>query len=147
MSETMGKYLDQCCEDAWDVIRGRKKIIGNKIVNIEDTEETDKKNKEEYGWLTPDGTFHSVEFGNHQAWASEYLLKLYCEGKISYEQTRPKENGDVGNLLTDMGWILIHNPHGYDFKITRNLSKRVTIKQKDYLRSIGKIDLLEKEFV
>lgn len=46
-----------------------------------------------------------------------------------------------------MGWILIHNPHGYDFKITRNLSKRVTNKQKDYLRSIGKIDLLEKEFV
>lgn len=88
-----------------------------------------------------------MEFGNHQAWASEYLLRLYREGKISYEQVRREDNGDVGDLLTDMGWILIHNPHGYDLKITRNLSKRVTNKQKDYLRSIGKIDLLEKEFV
>lgn len=142
----MGKYLDQCCEDAWDVIRGRKKIIGNKIIDIEDVEETVNK-REEYGWLAPDGTFYPVEFGNHQAWDSEYLLRLYHEGKISYEQVRCKDNGDVGDLLTDMGWILIHNPHGYDFKITRNLSKRVTNKQKDYLRSIGKIDLLEKEFV
>ena len=110
----MGKYLDQCCDDAWEVIRGRKKIVGNKIVNIEDAKEIEKKGKEVYGWLA---------------------------------QARPKDNGDVGDLLTDMGWILIHNPHGYNFKITRNLSKRVTNKQKDYLCSIGKIDLLEKEFV
>lgn len=88
-----------------------------------------------------------MEFGNHQAWASEYLLKLYSDEKISYEQARPKDNGDVGDLLTDMGWILIHNPHGYDFKITRNLSKRVTNKQKDYLRSVGKIHLLEENFI
>lgn len=143
----MRKYLDQCCDDAWDIIRGRKKIVRNKIVNIEDTEETENKNKEMYGWLAPDGTFYSVEFGNHQAWASEYLLKLYRDGEISDEQARHKDNGDIGDLLTDMGWILIHNPHGYDFKITRNLSKRVTNKQKDYLRGIGKFDLLKKEFV
>lgn len=143
----MGKYLDQCCNDAWDVIRGRKKIVGNKIIDIEGVEGIEKKSEEVYGWLAPNGKFYPVEFGNHQAWASEYLLKLYHDGEISDEQARLKDNGDVGDLLTDMGWILIHNPHGYDFKITRNLSKRVTNKQKDYLRSIGKIDLLEKEFV
>lgn len=142
--EFMGKYLDQCCNDAWDVIRGRKKIIGNKIVNIEVAEEIKNKNKEVCGWLAPDGTFYPVEFGNHQIWASEYLLRLYRDGEISYVQARREDNGD---LLTDMGWILIHNPHGYDFKITRNLSKRVTNKQKDYLRSIGKIDLLEGDYV
>ena len=143
----MGKYLDQCCEDAWDVIRGRKKIVGNKIIKIGDVKEVESKSKENYGWLAPDGTFYSVEFGNHQAWAAEYLLKLYREGKISYEQASRKDNGDIGDLLTDMGWILIHNPHGYDFKITRNLSKRVTNKQKEYLCSIGRIDLLEKDFI
>ena len=143
----MGKYLDQCCNDAWDVIRGRKKIVGNKIIDIEGVEGIEKKSEEVYGWLAPNGKFYPVEFGNHQAWASEYLLKLYRDGEISDKQARPNDNGDVGDLLTDMGWILIHNPHGYDFKITRNLSKRVTNKQKDYLRSIGKIDLLEKEFV
>ena len=143
----MGKYLDQCCNDAWDVIRGRKKIVGNKIIDIEGVEGIEKKSEEVYGWLAPNGKFYPVEFGNHQAWASEYLLKLYRDGEISDKQARPNDNGDVGDLLTDMGWILIHNPHGYDFKITRNLSKRVTNKQKVYLRSIGKIDLLEKEFV
>lgn len=143
----MKKYLKQCCDDAWDIICGRKKIVGNKIVNIEDTEVIKRKNKEVYGWLAPDGTFYSVEFGNHQTWASEYLLKLYREGKISYKQTIRENNGNASDLLTNMGWILIHNPHGYGFKITRNLSKRVTNKQKDYLRSIGKINLLENEFV
>lgn len=142
----MGKILDQCCKDAWDVIKGKKKIIGNRIIKIEDTKETENKSEENYGWLAPDGTFYPVGFGNHQLWASEYLLRLYCEGKISYEQARCEDNGNVGDLLTDMGWILIHNPHGYDFKITRNLSKRVTNKQKDYLRSIGKLDDLEKDF-
>lgn len=143
----MGKILDQCCEDAWDVIRERKKIVGNKIIEIKDINCIENENQKEYGWLAPDGTFYSVEFGNHQVWAAEYLLKLYSEGKISYEQASRNDNGDVGDLLTDMGWILIHNPHGYDFKITRNLSKRVTNKQKEYLCSIGKSDLLEKEFV
>ena len=142
----MGEILDQCLKDAWDIVRGRMKIVGNRIIDVEDAEEP-KKNKEEYGWLAPDGTFYPVEYGNHQAWASKYLLRLYLEGEISYEQARREDNGDAGDLLTNMGWILIHNPHGHDFKITRNLSKRVTNRQKEYLRSIGKIDLLDKEFV
>lgn len=142
----MGKYLDQCCEDAWDVIQGRKKIIGNRIIDAED-EAVFKNSGEDYGWLAPDGTFYPVEFGRHQEWAADYLLNLYSEGVISYEEARCKNNKDVGDLLTDMGWILIHNPHGHNFKITRNLSKRVTNKQKDYLRSIGKIDEVEKDFI
>ena len=142
----MGEILDQCLKDAWDIVRGRMKIVGNRIIDVEDAEEP-KKNKEEYGWLAPDGTFYPVEYGNHQAWASKYLLRLYREGEISYEQARREDNGDAGDLLTNMGWILIHNPHGHDFKITRNLSKRVTNRQKEYLRSTGKIDLLDKEFV
>ena len=120
----MGEILDQCLKDAWDIVCGRMKIVGNRIIDVEDAAEP-KKNKEEYGWLAPDGTFYPVEYGNHQAWASKYLLRLYREGEISYEQARREDNGDAGDLLTNMGWILIHNPHGHDFKITRNLSKRV----------------------
>lgn len=97
-----------------------------------------------YGWLSPDGTFYPVEFGKHQMWAANYLLKLYRDDKISYEQANV---GDPGDLLTDMGWILIHNPHGFGLKITRNLSKRVTDKQKDYLRRIGEIDKLREDFI
>lgn len=146
VGDILEKILDQCCDNAWDVIRGRKRIIGNKIINVTNAF-VDANNEEQYGWLAPDGTFYSVEFGNHQAWAGEYLLNLYREGKISYEQARINDNGDIGGLLTDMGWILIHNPHGYGFKITRNLSKRVTNKQKEYLNKIGKFDMLEKEFL
>ena len=32
---------------------------------------------EDYGWLTPNGTFFSVEFGNHQEWAAQYFLNEY----------------------------------------------------------------------
>lgn len=143
----MGKFLNQCCDDAWDVIRGRKKIVGNKIINVEETKKLENKVKEEYGWLAPDGIFYPVEFGNHQAWASKYLSGLYREDRALYEQARRNDNRDVVDLLTDMGWILIHNPHGYGFKITRNLSKRVTNKQKDYLCKIGKLEEAEKDFV
>ena len=73
----MGKYLDQCCNDAWDVIRGRKKIVGNKIIDIEGVEGIEKKSEEVYGWLAPNGKFYPVEFGNHQACESEYHFKIY----------------------------------------------------------------------
>lgn len=29
----------------------------------------------DYGWLEPNGTFHAVEWGNHQEWANDYLDK------------------------------------------------------------------------
>lgn len=96
-------------------------------------------NQNQYGWLAPDGTFYPVGFGEHQAWAANYLLKLYNDGKMFYEQISLKDNKNVGDLLIDMNWILIHNPHGYGLKITRDLSKRITIKQKDYLNKIGLI--------
>ena len=43
--EFMGSILDQCANDAWDVIRGRKKIVGNVIIDInkEETEYTEKQ--------------------------------------------------------------------------------------------------------
>lgn len=143
----MGKILEQCCVDAWDVIQGKKKIVGNKVVNIEEINDIENEHEEGYGWLAPEGTFYFVEFGNHQAWEAEHLLELYREEKISYEQARIKDNENAGDLLIKMGWILIHNPHGYGIKITRNLSKRITNKQKEYLCKIKKIDEMEKDFI
>ena len=49
----MGEILDQCLKDAWDIVRGRMKIVGNRIIDVEDAEEP-KKNKEVYGCLAPD---------------------------------------------------------------------------------------------
>lgn len=127
----MGKYLEKCTNDAWDVIRGRKKIVGNKIIEVVDESKNEEKKEIEYGWLAPDGIFYPVEFGNHQAWAAEYLLNLYRNGRISYEEA--KNNQNVGDVLVDRGWVLIHNPSQQNIQITRNLSKIITKAQKDFL--------------
>lgn len=129
----MGKYLDQCLQDAWDITRGKKKIIGNRIVLCDDSTETIRDNND-YGWLAPNGEFYSVEFGEHQAWASQYLLNKYRNGNIELECDE-----DPSDKLCEMGFILLHNPHRYDFSVTRDYKKRITNKQKEFL-----IDYFEK---
>ncbi len=47
-----GRILDQCTKDAWDIISGRKKIVGNKIVPCRDDKKEEKK-ENDYGWLAP----------------------------------------------------------------------------------------------
>lgn len=130
----MGKYLNQCAKDAWDVIKGRKKIIGNKIIECNLTDKNIESQEENYGWLAPNGTFYSVEFGNHQAWVFQYLLNEYRNGNIKLECDE-----DPGDKLCELGFILLHSPHKYDFFVTRDYKKRITNKQKEFL-----IDYFEK---
>lgn len=113
--------LNKCMNDAWDIVQGRKKIVRNKIISNTD--------KEMYGWLAPDGKFYESDFGEHQTWASEYLLKEFKNGNIEnlFVHNNP------GDKLTEMGWILIHNPSGFQLSITRDKSKRITIRQKNFL--------------
>ena len=130
------EILNKCANDAWDIIQGRKKIVRNKIISNTD--------KEIYGWLAPDGKFYESDFGEHQTWASEYLLKEFKNGNI--EDLFVHHN--PGDKLTEMGWILIHNPSGFQLSITRDKSKRITIKQKDFLleyfTNIASLDWIKK---
>lgn len=128
----MGKYLDQCLKDAWDITRGRKKIVGNRIISCDSAETTRDNN--DYGWLAPNGEFYPVEFGEHQAYASNYLLNEYKKGHIEL-----KCDEDPGDKLCELGFILLHNPHRYDFSVTRDYNKRITNRQKEFL-----IDYFEK---
>ena len=130
----LGKYLDQCANDAWEVIRGRKKIVGNRIVDCNEEDKKFKNENEDFGWIAPNGTFYPVEFGKHQAWASQYLLNEYRNGNIEL-----KCNEDPGDKLCRMGFVLIHNPHGFNFSVTRDYKKRITNRQKEFL-----IDYFEK---
>lgn len=113
--------LNKCMNDAFDIVQGRKKIVRNKIISNTD--------KEMYGWLAPDGKFYESDFGEHQTWASEYLLKEFEKGNIEnlFNYDNP------GDKLIEMGWILIHNPSGFQLSVTRDKSKRITIRQKDFL--------------
>ena len=123
----MGEFLDQCASDAWDIISGRKKIVRNKIVSCEDSEPKENTNQD-YGWLAPNGKFYSVDFGCHQAWASKYLLDQYRNGSIDLNIGEDPED-----VLCKIGFILLHNPHGYNFSVTRDNSKRITKKQEEFL--------------
>jgi hypothetical protein len=125
--KNMGDFLDKCASDAWDIISGRKKIIGNKIVSCECNELKEDTNQD-YGWLAPNGKFYPADFGEHQAWASQYLLDQYRNGKIDL-----KINEEPGDVLCKMGFILLHNPHRYNFSVTRDYNKRITNKQKNFL--------------
>lgn len=127
----MGKFLQQCANDAWDVIQGRKKIIRNKVIDVRNEDVIEKET--EYGWLEPSGKFHPVEFGNHQIWASEYISNLFQEGKISYEEANMSNKQDAGDVLINRGWVLIHNPSQHNIKITRDLSRILTKAQSEYL--------------
>lgn len=113
--------LNKCMNDAWDIVQGRKRIVRNKIISNTD--------KEMYGWLAPDGKFYESHFGEHQTWASEYLLKEFKNGNIENLSV----HNNPGDKLAEMGWILIHNPSGFQLSITRDKSKRITIRQKDFL--------------
>ena len=59
----------------------------------------------------------------------EDLIEKYIDGNI--EELSIGEN--PGDILINKGWILIHNPSGFQLHITRNISKRMTLKQKDFL--------------
>lgn len=98
--------------------------------------ENDKKLKkssnssDDYGWLSPDGTFYPSDFGSHGAWAMDYI---FCEVKKG--NTEGLENWitrDCKDILIEKGWILIHNPSQFHLEVTGQ-EYRFTKKQREFL--------------
>ena len=83
---------------------------------------------DDYGWLEPNGTFHAVEWGEHQVWADHYL-----EEHLSEEEYDKYYLFEAGDYLTEHGWILLHSPSQGIAYITRDNSARVTKAQKEFL--------------
>ena len=100
------------------------------VKNKEYEEERNRHRDEKYGWLSPDGTFYEVEFGDHSSWAFHYLLENY-EGESLSEKVDLIENAN--DVLVDKGWVLLHNPQYLKAEITRNPTKRYTKAQKEFL--------------
>lgn len=91
------------------------------------TRMTDKKEHTtgDYGWLEPNGTFHEVEWGEHQDWANRYVEEHFpdqCEDIV-----------ESGDWLTDRGWVLIHNPSQGIAFATGSLVRDMTKAQKEFL--------------
>lgn len=87
----------------------------------------------EYGWLSPEGKFFAVEWGEHGKWAWNYVK----DNKIE------SINGifDAGDLLVALGWVLLHNPMHGTARATISKDVKLTIPQKrflyEYYMSVG----------
>ena len=92
---------------------------------------------EDYGWLEPNGTFHAVEWGEHQDWAQKYLEEHEPEAAAD-DEVDMQIKCDVGLIgagdwLVERGWVLLHNPsQGIAFP-TRNPVKDYTKAQREFL--------------
>lgn len=82
--------------------------------------------EEDYGWLAPDGTFHAVEWGDHQQWADDYLQEHLDEDDYW-------EIGHAGDYLTKHHWILLHNPAQGLARPTMDPSHNPTKAQREFL--------------
>lgn len=80
----------------------------------------------DYGWLEPDGTFHSVKWGDHEKWAELYLQKTMSRDEC-YDTLF------AGDYLVNKGWVLLHNPSMGIASPTKDDTKRYTQAQKNFL--------------
>lgn len=92
---------------------------------------------EDYGWLEPDGTFHGVEWGEHQEWAQNYMNEKFpkeaMDGDIDLQTKCNVGLIGAGDWLVERGWVLLHNPsQGIAFP-TKNPVKEYTKAQKVFL--------------
>lgn len=81
---------------------------------------------DDYGWLEPDGTFHPVEWGEHEAWAGNWVLKNVPEDVAV-------DIWECGDYLAKQGWALLHNPTMGIAEVTTYGRNELTQKQKDFL--------------
>lgn len=102
----------------------------------------DEHTTEDYGWLEPNGTFHAVEWGDHQEWANNYLEENLTEEERFNAMLEinvsgmAKCNADVigaGDYLVRRGWVLLHNPSQGIAIPTRDVYREYTKAQKEFL--------------
>jgi len=85
----------------------------------------------EYGWLEPNGTFHTVEWGKHNAWAEKYIKENIIFDENEYV-TKIGIMG-AGDYLINRGWVLLHSPEYGLARITKNPILNFTKQQKEFL--------------
>lgn len=110
---------------------------GNSLLSgfMERMMDEEEHTTEDYGWLEPNGTFHEVEWGNHQEWATEYVKENFPE---EYEEISMQSNTGTGLIgegdwLVERGWVLLHSPSQGIAQPTRNPIKIYTKAQQEFL--------------
>lgn len=92
----------------------------------------EEKHDDNYGWLEPNGTFHPVEWCEHQQFAYNILVER--EWLEEYEAFDKHGISHAGDFLTSRkGWVLLHNPGRGVAYATRDEGKRLTKAQREFL--------------
>lgn len=104
---------------------------------MERVHDENKYSTEDYGWLAPDGTFHEVDWGEHQEWAQNYIDEHFPEvnddSKVDLQSKCGVGLIGAGDWLVERGWVLLHSPsQGIAFP-TKNPLKRYTKAQQEFL--------------
>lgn len=126
-------YYEEYNEHIFDIHRDENPVLSTMV--SEYIERQKSNTTDDYGWLEPNGTYHPVEWGDHQEWAINYLEKHhpYANDKTLYHTDKNKNiaGGDV--LIYKLHWILIHNPSQGIGHITKDPSFEPTKAQKEFL--------------
>ena len=116
-----------------------EKLFANMEEERESTESTlldsfikrmKSESDDDYGWLEPNGTFHTVEFGMHENWAANHVAEFYGD-EHEEKQQEARKYISYGDFLTDRGWVLLHNPSQGIAIPTTSPGKRYTKAQKE----------------
>ena len=92
----------------------------------------EEKHNDNYGWLEPNGTFHPVEWCEHQQFAYSILEERgWSEEYEAFDKHGISHAGDF--LTSRKGWVLLHNPGRGVALATRDESKRLTKAQREFL--------------
>lgn len=89
------------------------------------------KTEDNYGWLSPEGKFTPVDWGQHQEWASGYIEESESLSEEFENSNFSNSSGDF--LVYAKGWVLLHNPSQGVANPQYDKNGRMTRKQKDFL--------------
>lgn len=89
-------------------------------------------NETDYGWLSPSGNFTPVQFGQHEAFALEYVKK-HTTPEERMELIRKYHSRMTDWLIYTMHFVLLHNPSMGPAQITRDEFTTLTDAQQKFL--------------
>ena len=90
---------------------------------------------EPYGFITPDGVFHPVEWGEHTEYAYRYIDNNGLQDdfyKWWRDETTSVYESPTDYLVYKHGWLLLHSP-GYGLTHLTHSDKEMTKAQRETL--------------
>lgn len=95
---------------------------------IERMTDDEAEEREPYGFISPDGEFHRVDWGEHGEWAQEYIE----ESGLLVDAENSRYSYSTDYLIHEKGWLLMHNPSRGKPKLTAG-DKPMTKAQREAL--------------